>query len=112
MLDRFVKNNDGIAVGKYAYLRALEFPRDVGHDVDCVSTADTDAETSEAAAVGGVRVGTDDEEAGESVVFEDDLFSTKYIFQGMLPNEPLTNKNFDKSEINNEKWYKQELLTW
>lgn len=50
------------------HLRALELPGDVGHDIDGVSTADTDAHTAETAAVGRVRVSADHEQARVNVV--------------------------------------------
>ena len=54
-------------------LRALQFPRKTSHNVDSVSTADTASNHAETTSVGGVRVGTDHQTTGESIVLEDDL---------------------------------------
>ena len=55
------------------YLGALEFPGDAGHDVDGVCTSDTNAAASESSSVGRVRVGPDQHDAGESVIFKHNL---------------------------------------
>lgn len=54
-------------------LGALELPREVGHDVDRIGTADTDGNHAETTGVGSVRVGTDHHTTGESVVLQHDL---------------------------------------
>lgn len=54
-------------------LRALEFPWDASHDIDGISATDTDAAATETTAVGSVRIGTDEHDAGEGVVLKNDL---------------------------------------
>ena len=54
-------------------LGALQLPRDASHDINRIGTTDTARNHAETAGVGGVRVGTDHETAGEGVVLEDDL---------------------------------------
>ena len=54
-------------------LRALQLPRNAGHDVNRVRTTNTASDHAETSSVGGVRVGSDHETAGECIVFEDDL---------------------------------------
>lgn len=54
-------------------LGALQFPRNIGHDVHGIGTADTAGNHAETASVGGMRVRADHKTTGESVVFEDDL---------------------------------------
>lgn len=54
-------------------LGALEFPRNSSHDVDSISTTNTASNHSETTSVGSMRVGTDHQTTGESVVFEDNL---------------------------------------
>ena len=54
-------------------LGALKLPGDVSHDVDSVGTTDTASNHAKTTGVGGVRVGTDHQTTGESVVLEDDL---------------------------------------
>jgi hypothetical protein len=54
-------------------LGALQLPRDIGHDIDSISTANTTSDHAETTSVGGVRVGTDHQTARERVVFEDNL---------------------------------------
>ena len=53
--------------------RTLQFPRYVGHHVNGVGAAHADAEAAQTAAVWRVRIGADHQQAGESVVLEDDL---------------------------------------
>ena len=55
------------------HLGTLELPGDVGHDVDGVGAADSDAESAESAAVRRVRVGADHQQARERVVLQDYL---------------------------------------
>jgi hypothetical protein len=54
-------------------LGALELPRNTSHDIDGVSTADTTSNHSEAARIGGVRVGTNHKPTRESIVLQYDL---------------------------------------
>lgn len=54
-------------------LGGLQLPGEVGHDIDGISTSDTNSGHTETTAVGGVRVGTDEETTGESIVLENDL---------------------------------------
>lgn len=54
-------------------LRSLQLPRQVGHDIDSISTTDTNGAHAETAGVGGVRVGADQQTTGEGVVLEQDL---------------------------------------
>jgi hypothetical protein len=54
-------------------LRSLKLPRKIGHNVDGVSTTNTDSGHTETTSVGSVRVSTDKKTTGESVVLEDDL---------------------------------------
>lgn len=54
-------------------LGGLQLPGEVGHDIDSVSTADTDGGHTETTTVGGVRVSADEKTTGESVVLEEDL---------------------------------------
>ena len=55
------------------HVRALELPRDVGHHVDGIGTAHTDAQATETAAVRRVRVGTDHQQTRERVVLQNNL---------------------------------------
>lgn len=52
---------------------SLEFPREVGHDVDGIGTADTNSSHAETTAVGGVGVSADEKTTRESIVLQDDL---------------------------------------
>jgi hypothetical protein len=54
-------------------LGRLQLPRKTSHDVDGVSTANTDSSHTETTGIGRVRVGTNEESTGESVVLEDNL---------------------------------------
>lgn len=54
-------------------LGGLELPGETGHDVDDISTSDTDGEHTETSSVGGMGVGTDEKSTGEGVVLENDL---------------------------------------
>lgn len=54
-------------------LGALQFPRDVSHYINGVGTTHSNAETAKAATVGCVWIRTDHKEAGERVVFQDNL---------------------------------------
>ena len=55
------------------HLWAFQLPWEIGHDVDGIGTADTNAQTAESATVRRVTVRADQEEAGERVVLEHDL---------------------------------------
>ena len=54
-------------------LGGLQLPRKVGHDINGVSTADTDGTHTQTTSIGCVGVGTDKETTGESVVLEENL---------------------------------------
>ena len=54
-------------------LGGLELPGETSHDIDGVSSTDTNGGHTETTGVGSVRVGTDHKTTGESVVLEDDL---------------------------------------
>jgi hypothetical protein len=51
----------------------LQLPGETSHDIDGIGTTDTDGSASETTSVGGVRVSTDDQSTGESVVLQNDL---------------------------------------
>lgn len=51
----------------------LQLPWNVCHHVNRVGTTDADAQTAQSSAVGGVRIGTDHQQARERVILEDDL---------------------------------------
>jgi len=54
-------------------LGGLQLPGETGHDVDGISTTDTNSSHTETTSVGGVGVSADEETTGESVVLEEDL---------------------------------------
>ena len=54
-------------------LGALEFPGEASHDIDGIGTTNTASNHTETTSVGGVRVRTDHETAGEGIVLKDDL---------------------------------------
>ena len=54
-------------------LGALEFPGEASHDVDGVRTTNTARNHTKATSVRSVRVGTNHQTAGESIVLEDNL---------------------------------------
>jgi hypothetical protein len=54
-------------------LGSLQLPRKTGHDVDGVSTTNTNGGHTKTTGVGGVRVGTNEESTRESVVLKHDL---------------------------------------
>jgi hypothetical protein len=54
-------------------LRAFELPRKVSDDIDGISSSYSDSDHSKSSSVRGVRVGSDHESSGESVVLENDL---------------------------------------
>lgn len=54
-------------------LGGLQLPGETSHNVDGISTTDTDSGATETTSVGGVGVGTDDQSTGESVVLKNDL---------------------------------------
>jgi hypothetical protein len=54
-------------------LGGLKLPGKTSHDIDGVSSTDTNGGHTETTGVGSVRVGTDHKTTGESVVLEDDL---------------------------------------
>lgn len=54
-------------------LGGLKLPGETSHDIDGVSSTDTNGGHTETTGVGSVRVGTDHKTTGESVVLEDDL---------------------------------------
>lgn len=54
-------------------LRGLKLPGKTSHDIDGVSSTDTNGGHTKTTSVGSVRVGTDHETTGESVVLKDDL---------------------------------------
>ena len=55
------------------HLGGLELPGETSHHIDGISTSNTNAEASETATVGRVRVGSNGEETGVRIVLEDDL---------------------------------------
>lgn len=48
----------------------FQLPRYVGHDVDGIGAANTDAQTAQAAAIGCMTVGANKKETGKGVVLE------------------------------------------
>lgn len=54
-------------------LRCLELPGETSHDIDGISTTNTNSGHTETTGVGGVRVSTDHKTTGESVVLHDNL---------------------------------------
>lgn len=54
-------------------LGGLKLPRKVGHDINGVSTADTDGAHTQTTGIRCVGVGTDEKTTGESVVLEENL---------------------------------------
>ena len=54
-------------------LRGLQLPRKTSHDIDSVSTTNTNGRHGKTTSVGGVRVSTDHQTTGESIVLQDDL---------------------------------------
>lgn len=54
-------------------VRGLQLPRETSHNIDGIGTTDTNSGGSETTSVGGVRVSTDDQTTGESVVLKHDL---------------------------------------
>jgi len=54
-------------------LGSLEFPWKVCHHIHGVRTADADSTHAESTSVGRMGIGSDQEAAGEGIVFEDDL---------------------------------------
>jgi len=54
-------------------LGALELPGNISHDIDGISSTDTDGDHTETTGVGGVRVSSDHQTSGEGVVLENDL---------------------------------------
>lgn len=54
-------------------LGGLQLPGQTSHDIDSVSTTDTNGGHGQTTSVGSVRVGTDHQTTGESVVLQDDL---------------------------------------
>lgn len=59
----------------FVYLWAFQFPWDVRHHIDCISAANTNAQTAESATVNGVTVSADKEDAWISVVLQNDLMN-------------------------------------
>jgi hypothetical protein len=54
-------------------LGALEFPRNVSHNINGISTTDTNGDHTKTTSVRGVRISTDHKTTGESIVLKDDL---------------------------------------
>ena len=54
-------------------LGALDFPRNVGHDIDRIGTTHTNGNHTEATGVRSMTIGTDHQTTRESVVFQDNL---------------------------------------
>lgn len=54
-------------------LRSLKFPGETSHHIDGISTTDTNGSHTETTAVRSVRVGTDHQTTGESVILQNDL---------------------------------------
>src|SRR5690606_34931061 len=54
-------------------LRSLQLPRKTGHNVDGISTTNTNSGHTETTSIGSVRISTNQETTRESIVFEDDL---------------------------------------
>jgi hypothetical protein len=54
-------------------LGCLQLPGKTSHDIDGISTTDTDSSHTKTTSVGSVRVGTDEKSTRESVVLEHDL---------------------------------------
>lgn len=54
-------------------LGCLQLPRKTSHDIDSISTTDTNGSHTETTSVGGVRVGTDHQTTGEGVVLKENL---------------------------------------
>jgi len=52
---------------------AFQLPWDVCHNVDSIGAANTNAQTTQTATVGSVRIGTDHQQAGEGVILENNL---------------------------------------
>lgn len=53
------------------HLRRFQFPRQVGHDIDSISTANTNSNHTKTAGVGSVRVSADHQATGESIILKD-----------------------------------------
>ena len=64
---------------KQIYLRTFEFPGEPGHDVDSISSAHSDAQTTKTAAVGSVRVRPDHQQTRKRVVLQNDLNEKKIL---------------------------------
>jgi hypothetical protein len=54
-------------------LGCLKLPGETSHDIDSISSTNTNGGHTKTTSVGSVRVGTDHKTTGESVVLEDDL---------------------------------------
>jgi hypothetical protein len=54
-------------------VRGLQLPRETSHNIDGISTTDTNSGGSKTTSIRGVRVSTDDQTTGESVVLKNDL---------------------------------------
>ena len=54
-------------------LRGLKFPWKTSHDVDSVSSTDTNSSHSETSGIGSVRIGSNEESTRKSVVLQHDL---------------------------------------
>lgn len=55
------------------HLGCLQFPGETSHDIDGISTSNTNGSHTQTTGIGCVRVSTDKQSTGESVVLEDDL---------------------------------------
>lgn len=53
--------------------RAFQFPWNIGHHIDGISTTNTNAQSTQTTAIWRMRVGADHQQAGETVVLENDL---------------------------------------
>jgi hypothetical protein len=93
-------------------LGALQLPGKTGHDVDGIGTTDTTGDHTETSGVGGVRVGTDHHQTGNSVVLEDDLVDNTRTglpeTDSVLLNRTLDTRQIKRIHVTrNSPWHKK-----
>ena len=56
-----------------AHLWTFQFPRQTSHNIHRVGPANSDAKSTQTAAIGSMAIGTDQQQPGKRVVLQDDL---------------------------------------
>lgn len=67
-----------------SYLRAFEFPGNSCHDINCISSTNTNTDPTQATTIGGMGICADKHDARIGVVLKDNLRNrARFTYKGM-----------------------------